>query len=44
MSTYTYAESFTRVHARRLSGRVTTDLRQFVAQLPPPRGATGDIP
>ncbi len=28
MSTYTYAESFTRVHARRLSGRVTTDLRQ----------------
>jgi len=28
VSTYTYAESFTRVHARRLSGRVTTDLRQ----------------
>jgi hypothetical protein len=28
MSSYTYAESFTRVHARRLAGRVTTDLRQ----------------
>ncbi|WP_446041009.1 HORMA-1 domain-containing protein [Streptomyces sp. SID1121] len=28
MSSYTYAESFTRTHARRLAGRVTTDLRQ----------------
>lgn len=28
MSSYSYAESFTRVHARRLAGRVTTDLRQ----------------
>jgi hypothetical protein len=28
MSTYTYAETFTRTHARRLAGRVTTDLRQ----------------
>ncbi|MFE5076531.1 HORMA-1 domain-containing protein [Streptomyces halstedii] len=28
MSSYTYAESFTRVHARRLAGRVATDLRQ----------------
>ena len=28
MSSYSYAETFTRVHARRLAGRVTTDLRQ----------------
>ncbi|WP_161630136.1 HORMA-1 domain-containing protein [Nocardiopsis lucentensis] len=28
MSSYTYAETFTRTHARRLAGRVTTDLRQ----------------
>jgi len=28
MSSYTYAETFTRVHARRLAGRVTSDLRQ----------------
>lgn len=28
MSSYTYAESFTRTHARRLAGRVTADLRQ----------------
>lgn len=28
MSSYTYAESFTRTHARRLAGRVTSDLRQ----------------
>ncbi|MFF1873574.1 hypothetical protein [Kitasatospora herbaricolor] len=28
MSSYTYAESFTRIHARRLAGRVTSDLRQ----------------
>lgn len=28
MSTYTYAETFTRTHARHLSGRVTGDLRQ----------------
>jgi hypothetical protein len=28
MSSYTYAESFTRIHARRLAGRVSTDLRQ----------------
>ncbi|GAA0378624.1 hypothetical protein Acor_69500 [Acrocarpospora corrugata] len=28
MISYTYAETFTRVHARRLAGRVTTDLRQ----------------
>lgn len=28
MSSYTYAETFTRAHARRLAGRVTTDLRQ----------------
>lgn len=28
MSTYTYAETFTRTHARHLSGRVASDLRQ----------------
>jgi hypothetical protein len=28
MSSYTFAETFTRTHARRLAGRVTTDLRQ----------------
>lgn len=28
MSSYTYTEAFTRTHARRLAGRVTTDLRQ----------------
>jgi hypothetical protein len=28
MSTYTYAETFTRTHARQLSGRVASDLRQ----------------
>ena len=28
MSSYSYAETFTRAHARRLAGRVTTDLRQ----------------
>jgi Bacterial HORMA domain family 1 len=28
VSSYTFAESFTRTHARRLAGRVTTDLRQ----------------
>lgn len=28
MSSYSYAETFTRVHAKRLAGRVTTDLRQ----------------
>jgi hypothetical protein len=28
VSSYSYAETFTRVHARRLAGRVTTDLRQ----------------
>ncbi len=28
MSSYPYAETFTRAHARRLAGRVTTDLRQ----------------
>jgi hypothetical protein len=28
MSSYSYAETFTRVHAQRLAGRVTTDLRQ----------------
>jgi hypothetical protein len=28
VSTYTYAETFTRTHARRLAGRVTSDLRQ----------------
>lgn len=28
MNSYTYAESFTRTHARQLAGRVTTDLRQ----------------
>lgn len=28
LSSYTYAETFTRTHARRLAGRVTTDLRQ----------------
>jgi hypothetical protein len=28
MSSYSYAETFSRTHARRLAGRVTTDLRQ----------------
>jgi hypothetical protein len=28
MSSYSYAETFTLAHARRLAGRVTTDLRQ----------------
>ena len=28
MSSYSYAETFTRAHAQRLAGRVTTDLRQ----------------
>ena len=28
MSSYSYSETFSRTHARRLSGRVTTDLRQ----------------
>lgn len=28
MTSYTYADTFTRTHARRLAGRVTTDLRQ----------------
>lgn len=28
MTTYTYAETFTRTHARKLAGRVTSDLRQ----------------
>jgi Bacterial HORMA domain family 1 len=28
MSSYSYAETFTRAHARRLAGRVTSDLRQ----------------
>jgi hypothetical protein len=28
MSSYTYAETFTRTHARRLAGRVTSDLLQ----------------
>lgn len=28
MSSYSYSETFSRTHARRLAGRVTTDLRQ----------------
>jgi len=28
MTSYTYAQTFTRTHARRLAGRVTSDLRQ----------------
>ena len=36
MSSYTYAETFTRTHAKRLAARVTTDLRQCHLLYPDP--------
>lgn len=43
MTSYTYAETFTRTHARRLAGRVTSDLRQcYLIYGLPSENALGD--